>query len=343
MKKIFFLIVLLSISFLSACGEEKEELHVYNWGDYIDESVLDEFEDEYNVDVIYETFPTNEEMYVKIKQGGTSYDVAFPSDYMIEKMIKEDLLYKIDTDNIKNYSNISDRFKNLDLDPNNKYSVPYMWGTVGILYNKEMVDEEVNSWDILWDEKYEGEILMIDSQRDSFAVALKKLGYSLNTTDEKELEEAKEELINQKDLVLAYVGDEGKDMMVREEAALSVQWSGDAIYLMEENENLEYVVPKEGSNLWYDNMVIPKTSENKELAEEFIDFMSRKDIALKNTEYIGYSTPNEKAKEELPKELQESKVAYPTEEEVEKSEVFLDPGEFLKVYDKLWTEVKASN
>lgn len=342
MKKIFILLLLVSILFLSSCGEDKEELHVYNWGDYIDETVLDEFEKEYDVNVIYETFPTNEEMYVKIKQGGTSYDVAFPSDYMIEKMIKEDLLYKIDMNNITNYDKIDDRFKSLDFDPNNEYSVPYMWGTMGILYNKNMVEEKVDSWNILWNEKYKDEILMIDSQRDSFAVALKKLGYSLNSTDEQELEKAKQELIKQKDLVLAYVGDEGKDMMVREEAALSAQWSGDAIYLMEENKNLDYVVPKEGSNLWYDNMVIPKTSENKELAEKFIDFMTRKDIALKNTEYIGYSTPNKEAKQELAEELQKSEIAYPTEEQVKNSEVFLDPGEFLKVYDKLWTEVKAS-
>jgi spermidine/putrescine transport system substrate-binding protein len=342
MKKIFILLLLVSIVFLSSCGEDKEELHVYNWGDYIDETVLDEFEKEYDVNVIYETFPTNEEMYVKIKQGGTSYDVAFPSDYMIEKMIKEDLLYKIDMNNITNYKNIDDRFKNLEFDPNNEYSVPYMWGTMGILYNKDMVEQKVDSWDILWNDKYKDEILMIDSQRDSFAVALKKLGYSLNSTDVQQLEKAKQELIKQKDLVLAYVGDEGKDMMVREEAALSVQWSGDAIYLMEENENLDYVVPKEGSNLWYDNMVIPKTSENKELAEKFIDFMTRKDIALKNTEYIGYSTPNKEAKQELPQELQKSEIAYPTEDQVKNSEVFLDPGEFLKVYDKLWTEVKAS-
>lgn len=342
MKKIFILLLLVSIVFLSSCGEDKEELHVYNWGDYIDETVFDEFEKEYDVNVIYETFPTNEEMYVKIKQGGTSYDVAFPSDYMIEKMIKEDLLYKIDMNNITNYKNIDDRFKNLEFDPNNEYSVPYMWGTMGILYNKDMVEQKVDSWDILWNDKYKDEILMIDSQRDSFAVALKKLGYSLNSTDVQQLEKAKQELIKQKDLVLAYVGDEGKDMMVREEAALSVQWSGDAIYLMEENENLDYVVPKEGSNLWYDNMVIPKTSENKELAEKFIDFMTRKDIALKNTEYIGYSTPNKEAKQELPQELQKSEIAYPTEDQVKNSEVFLDPGEFLKVYDKLWTEVKAS-
>ncbi|MBS4535461.1 ABC transporter substrate-binding protein [Clostridium sp. D2Q-14] len=326
---------------MTGCGEEKAQLYVYNWGDYIDEDVLDEFEEEYNVEVVYETYPTNEEMYVKINQGGTKYDVAIPSDYMIEKMIKEDLLHKIDMNNIENYDNVADRFKNLDFDPDNEYSVPYMWGTVGILYNEKMVDEEVNSWNILWDEEYDDEILMLDSQRDSFAIALKKLGYSINTNNEEELEEAKDELIKQKDLVLAYVGDEGKDMMVREEAALSVAWSGDATYLMEENENLNYVIPKKGSNLWYDNMVIPKTSENKELAEKFIDFMTRPDIALKNTEYIGYSTPNKKAMEELDEELRNNSVAYPSEEEVINSEVFLDPGEFLKVYDRLWTEVKA--
>lgn len=327
----------------SGCSNQDQTvLNVYNWGDYIDESVIDEFEKEFNIKINYEDFATNEEMYVKIKSGGTDYDVAFPSDYMIEKMIREDLLLKLDMNNIPNYKHIDERFKNLDFDPNNEYSVPYMWGTVGILYNQKVVNESVDSWDILWDKKYEGQILMLDSQRDSIAVALKKLGYSMNSRNLGELEEAKAELIKQKPLLLAYVGDEVKDMMIGEEAALAVVWSGDAVYMMEENEDLRYVVPKEGSNYWFDNMVIPATSNNKKEAEMFIDFMTRPEIALKNTEYIGYSTTNTETMKLLDPEVVNNEVAYPDDEVLDNCEVFLDPAEFIKEYDRIWTEIKAN-
>lgn len=326
----------------SGCSsDDRVVLNVYNWGDYIDESVIEEFEKEFNIKVNYEDFATNEEMYVKIKSGGTNYDVVFPSDYMIEKMIREDLLLKLDMNNIPNFENIDDRFKDLDFDPNNEYSVPYMWGTVGILYNSKMVDEPVDSWDILWDSKYKGQILMLDSQRDSIGVALKKLGYSLNTRNVDELEKAKEELIKQKPLLLAYVGDEIKDMMIGEEAALAVVWSGDAVYMMEENEDLRYVVPKEGSNKWFDNMVIPKTSQNKKEAEMFINFMSRPEIAQKNTEYIGYSTTNKETMKLLDPDVLNNEVAYPSDDIINNCEVFLDPGEFLREYDRVWTDIKS--
>ena len=213
----------------------KKTLKVYNWGDYIDESVIDTFEKEYGIDVIYDTFATNEDMYVKIKSGGSDYDVAFPSDYMIERMIEEDMLEKVNFENIPNMKYIDDKFKNLAYDPTNEYSVPYMWGTVGIIYNKTMVNEPVDSWDILWDEKYAKQIFMLDSSRDSIGVALKKLGYSLNSRDEKELEEAKNELIKQKPLVLSYMGDDIKDAMVAGQAALAVVWSGDAVAMKWEN------------------------------------------------------------------------------------------------------------
>ena len=320
-------------------GSGKEKLYVYNWGDYIDESVIKEFEKEYDVDVIYELFATNEEMYLKIKAGTAKYDVAIPSDYMITKMLNEDLLHKIDLNNIPNYAGIDDRFKNLSFDPNNEFSVPYMWGTVGIIYNKTMVQEPVDSWDILWDDKYAKQILMLDSQRDSIAVALKKLGYSLNSRSEKELEEAKELLIKQKPL--AYVGDEVKDKMIGNEAALAVVWSGDAVYMKRENPDLEYVIPKEGSNIWYDSMVIPKTSQNKELAEKFIDFMCREDIAYKNADYIGYSTPHREVMEMLPQELVSDPAYYPAEGDLANSEVFIDLTDVLSIYDRIWTEVKS--
>ncbi|AFS77971.1 spermidine/putrescine-binding periplasmic protein PotD [Gottschalkia acidurici 9a] len=322
------------------CGEEKTTLNVYNWGDYIDPEVLKDFEKETGIKVIYDRFDTNEDMYIKVKKG-VNYDVLFPSDYMIDKMIKEDLLEKIDFNNVPNYKYIDERFKNLAFDPKNEYSVPYMWGTVGILYNKNMVKEPVDSWDILWDEKYKEQILMLNSQRDSLGVALKKLGYSMNSTNDKELEEAKQELVKQKPLVYSYVGDELKDMMINEEAAMSVVWSGDAGYTMTENSNLAYAIPKEGSNYWFDNIVIPKTVKHKKEAEMFIDFLCRPEVAKRNAEYIGYATPNTEAVKKLPKEVIENKALYPNGEDLNNLEVFIDLDDYVKNYERIWTEVVA--
>jgi spermidine/putrescine transport system substrate-binding protein len=281
-------------------------------------------------------------MYVKLKSGGTNYDVIFPSDYMIARLIKEDMLHKIDMSKITNYENIGDEFTSLDYDPDNEYSVPYMWGTLGIAYNKTMVDDPVDSWDILWNPKYEKNIFMLDSQRDSIAVALKKLGYSLNTRDEAQLEEAKQELIRQRPLVLSYVGDEVKDKMVAGEAALAVVWSGDAVAMKWENEDLEYAIPKEGSNLWFDAMAIPKTSQNKEAAELFINFMTDPEIALRNAEYIGYSTPNIAAMEMLDEEIRNDEVAYPDMGSLVNCEVFEDISDIIALYNRIWDEVKAA-
>ncbi len=342
-RKISILLVLLvaSLTILTACGEKKETLNVYNWGDYIDKDVLKEFEEEFDVKVRYDDFATNEDLYVKVKQGGSSYDVIFPSDYMIERMIKEDLLLKLDKYNIPNFEKVDGRFVNPDYDPNNEYSMPYMWGTVGIIYNKTMVDAP-SKWADLWDEKYKDEIIMLKSQRDTLAVALKKLGYSMNTRDLEELEEAKEELIRQKPLVYSYLGDEIKGAIVGENAGIGVVWSGDAVAMIRDNPDLEYVIPEEGTNLWYDAMAIPKSSENKELAEEFINFMLRPEISAKNAEYIGYSTPISEAKELLSEELKNSLVAYPTEDMIENVEVFQDPSDIISEYDRIWTEIMSA-
>ena len=348
MKKIIkTLTVILIISIVlintTGCGNStKTTLKVYNWGDYIDESVIDEFEEKFNINVIYDTFATNEEMYVKIKGGGSDYDVAFPSDYMIERMIKENLLEKIDFNNVPNYKYIDEKFKNLAYDPNNEYSVPYMWGTVGILYNKTMVHEPVDSWKILWDEKYKKQIFMLDSSRDCIGITLKMLGYSLNTRNINELEEAKEALIRQKPLVLSYMGDDIKDSMIAGQAALAVVWSGDAVFMKRQNPDLEYVIPKEGSNLWVDAMVILKGSENKKEAEQFINFMCEPEIAFRNTDYIGYSTPHTEAKKMLDPAILNDKTAYPTDEDLENCEVFEALSDVIKEYDRIWTEIKAA-
>lgn len=338
-----FIISVFALS-VSACSDNDvatSELNVYNWGDYIDEDVLQTFKEETGIKVNYETFATNEDMYTKISKGDTNYDIAFPSDYMIEKMIQNDLLQKINFENIPNCKNIDERFKNLGYDPSNEYSVPYMWGTVGIVYNKNMVDDIVDSWDILWNSKYSGNIFMLNSQRDSIGVALKKLNYSLNTRDVSELEAAKDALKQQKPLVLAYVEDDVKNKMISGEAALAVMWSGDAIYCQSENSDLDYSIPKEGSNYWFDGVVILKNAPHKQEAEKFIDFLCREDIALKNTEYIGYSTPNKAAYEILSEDIKSNHIYSPTDEELERCEIFHDLGDFIKEYDRVWTEFKS--
>ncbi len=345
MKKMVLImsLVLTLGALITGCGgEEKEHINVYNWGDYIDQDVLKEFEEEYGIQVKYDMFETNEDMYIKIKQGGSNYDVLFPSDYMIERMIREDLLEKIDKANIPNLENVGEDFLNLDFDPNNDYSVPYMWGTVGIIYNKTLVDDPVDSWDILWNEKYENQIIMLNSQRDTIAVALKKLGYSMNTRDLGELEEAKAELIKQRPLVYAYMGDDIKGAMVSGEGAIGVVWSGDAVAMIRDNPDLEYVVPKEGTNLWFDNMVIPTTTQNKDGAEKFINFMARPDIAAKNTDYIGYSTPITDAIELLPEDIRNSPVAYPSNEIIKNTEIFKDPTDIITEYDRIWTDLQSN-
>ena len=341
LARVSALLLLVAVS-LTACGNVgKTTLNVYNWGDYIDESVIASFEAKYGIKVNYETFATNEDMYTKIKSGGSNYDVAFPSDYMIKKMINEELLLPLDYNNIPNYSQIDSRFKNLAYDPKNEYSVPYMWGTVGIIYNKKMVKDPVDSWTILWDKKYSKQILMMDSQRDSIGITLKMLGYSLNTKKTEELEAAKKKLIEQKPLVLSYVVDEVKDKMIAGEAALAVVWSGDAVTMKQKNPDLEYVIPKEGSNLWFDGMVIPKNSKHKKEAEMFINYMCETEIALKNTEFIGYSTPQTETKGKLDEKIVKDKTAYPSDQELSKCEVFEDLADSIKEYDRIWTEIKA--
>lgn len=307
----------------------------------MDESIIAEFEKETGIKVVYDTFATNEDMYVKIKSGGSSYDLIFPSDYMITRMRDEGMLEKINLANVPNFKYIDDRFKGQDYDPNNEYSIPYMWGTVGILYNTTMVDDPVDSWDILWNPKYSKQILMLDSQRDAIGVALIKLGYSLNSTDPKQISEAGELLKQQKPLVLAYALDEIKDKMVSGEAALALVWSGDAIYAMQSNPDLDYAIPKEGTNLWFDGMAIPKGAKNKAAAEKFIDFLCRTEIAFRNADYTGYATPHVEARELLDPEIRNNKAAYPDDEDLVNVEVFVSLGEVLKEYDRVWTEVKA--
>lgn len=318
-------------------------INVYNWGDYIAENTLELFTKDTGIKVVYEPFDSNEAMYAKYKSGAVDYDVLIPSDYMIEKLIAENELLPLNFDNIPNAKYIDSNFKNLDFDPNNAYSVPYMWGTLGILYNTKMVDDEITSWDILWDSKYKGQIIMMDSVRDSFAVALKRLGYSLNSKNKDEVGEAQATLVEQGPLVQAYVMDQVKDKMIGEEAALAVIYSGEAIFTADYNEDLDYVTPEEGTNLFFDAMVIPKTSKNKEAAEAFINFMNSPQIAFNNTDYIGYSTPHTEAKAMLDEDVRNNPAAYPSQEILDRCEVFVDLGkDMTSYYNEKWNQLKAS-
>lgn len=341
--------LLLAALLVTGCGggkdggdKAKRQLKVYNWGDYIDPEVLASFEKETGIHVVYDTFATNEDMYVKIKAGGSDYDLAIPSDYMISRMIREKLVEKIDTSKLKNYKLIGDRFRKASFDPTDEYSVPFMWGTVGIAYNTKMVTDKVDSWGILWDKKYAKQIFMLDSPRDSIGITLKYLGYSLNTGNEQELAEAGKKLSEQKPLVLAYVVDEVKDKMIAGEGAMAVVWSGDAQFIMEKNKDIAYAIPKEGTNIWIDSMVIMKGAKNKAEAMEFIDYMTRPDIAQKNVEYIGYATPLPEVQKKLSQEVQASLAAYPPEEMLKNAEFFNDLTDNLPKYDKVWTEVKIA-
>ena len=331
------------------------ELYVYNWGEYIDEDVISQFEDETGITVVYDLFETNEEMYPVIEAGGVNYDVVCPSDYMIQKMRENDLLAELNFDNIPNVDQIDPVYMEMSkaFDPENKYSVPYCWGTVGILYNTKLLEElgvpAPTKWADLWDERLSGEILMQDSVRDAFMVALKKDGYSMNSESEDELQQAKQDLIDQKPLVQAYVIDQIRDKMIGGEAAVGVIYSGEMLYIQDEVANLgldydlEYVIPEEGTDLWVDSWVIPKNAKNKENAEKWIDFMCRPEIAKANFEYITYPTPNKGAFDLLDEEMQNNKAVFPDMDSLKNSEVYKYLGDDTDaIYNELWKEVKAN-
>lgn len=346
-RLIAFLLTVTVIFSLASCGESGPVLKVFNWGEYMDPEVIEMFEEETGIKVVYETYETNESMYTKVVNSGekSSYDIVFPSEYMMAKMIREDLLHKINFDNVPNAELMLDQFKTEpfnSFDPENEYFVPYVWGTVGIVYDKTKVTEPVTSWNILWDKEYTQNIFMKDDQRDSIGIALKSLGYSVNSTDDKELAEAKQKLIDQRDIVLAYVTDEARDKMINGEAAMAVMYSGDASYVMENNENLAYALPDEGANVWMDGVCILKSSQNKELAEKFINFLLRTDVAQKNIDYIQYNSPHKEVVENYPPEKQNSILFNPDQKYItEKCEVYKDLGDYVSVYSKIWTEIRA--
>lgn len=354
-KKIYFSVLILFIAlFISGCSDKKSEndnvINVYSWGEFISNGVdgtLDvnkEFTKKTGIKVNYKTFQNNEELFAKLIGGGADYDVIIPSDYMVSRLIENDMLEPLNFDNIPNYSFISPDFKNLDFDPKNKYSVPYVWGLIGIFYNKSEIqkNEDEITWDILWDEKYKNKILMFDNARDSFAISLLRLGYSINTVNPQAWREAANQLIIQKKLVQAYVMDQIFDKMSNGEAVLAPYYSGDAATLLKTNSDIGFVIPKSGTNKFVDSMCIPKNSRHKIQAEKYINFMCETNIALANVKKTGYSTPHTEAYNKLSNEIKNNKIFYPDESKMKNSQVFINlPDNINKFMDELWVEVKS--
>lgn len=333
-----------ALTSLVGCGGHKNTLKVYNWGEYADMDVIEAFEKEYDCDVVYETFDSNETMYTKLL-GGNEYDVMVPSEYMIERLIKEDLVQKIDWSLITNKDSLDNSVLNQDFDKNNDYWVPYFYGNVGIVYDKTQVSEKDLSagWEVLRNTKYKGNIYMYDSERDSFMVALKALGYSMNTTNKAEIEKAYQWLLEQRDTMEpTYGGDDTIDAMKNGEKAMAVMYSGDATAVMAENENMGFYLPNEGTNLWFDGFVVSKTCENTEMAMNFINYMISDENALKNTEEVGYRTTNSKAAQKMQDGDYKGINAYGIRTDNKNDEVFAYQEQSVKeIYSDYWTKVKA--
>lgn len=358
MKKFisFVLCVVLALgclTVLSGCGGgEKTTLYVYNWGQYIAEGddgsldVIAAFEDKYpDIHVEYSTYDSNEIMYSKLSNGGITVDVIIPSDYMIGRMRQEGMLMELNFDNIPNFQYIDESFRNMAYDPENKYSVPYTWGTVGIIYNTKYVDPaDVTGWELLWNEKYADKILMFDNSRDAFGIAQYLLGYSVNTTDEAELRACQEKLKEQKPVVQQYVMDQIFDYMENEEAWIAPYYAGDYLTMVEENPDLAFYQPAEqGFNVFVDAMCIPTCCQEKEAAEKFINFLCDPEISAANMDYLGYSVPASESKQYMDPEMADSPVAYPSEETLKNATSFdFLPEEVSRLMESLFMEARNS-
>ena len=347
-QRVFALLLSLAMALgLTGCGgssnEEGSVVNVYNWGEYIDEALLDQFTEQTGIKVNYTTFADNESLYSVLSSGSANYDVVIPSDYMISRLISEDMLEELNFNNIPNYQYIDEEYTRLDFDPEGRYSVAYTWGTVGIIYNTTVLDYVPDSWGVLWDENLKNQILMFDNSRDAIGIALKYLGYSQNTTDAGQITQAVDLLIQQRPLVQAYVMDQIFDKLEAGEAAVGPYYAGDALTMIEENPDLAFVVPKEGTNLFVDAMCIPKGAENKDNAEAFINFMCDPQVMAQNIEYIGYSSPSSAARELLSEELAENPIAYPDPDLLANTDTFINlPQDTLDLYDSEWIRMMTS-
>jgi spermidine/putrescine-binding protein len=344
------LLVLLALA-LAACGtssgkqELADKLYLYNWSEYIDPQILTDFEAEFGVQVIEDTFASNEELLAKLQAGATGYDVIVPSDYMVEIMIGEDLLAELNKDNIPNISNLDPKFISPPFDPSMTHCVPYQWGTTGIGYNSDVFDEPPDSWAYLFDPEiagqYAGQLTMLNDSRESIGAALKYLGYSLNSTDEAQLNEAKDLLLQQKPWVYAYDSDQYEDLLSADETLLSHGWSGDFFMAAVEDERIWYAIPKDGGTIWVDNLCIPKSAPSSYTAEAFINYLLRPEVGAAITNYTWYASPNSAAEEFIDAEILEEPAIYPPPDVFAKLEWIEDVGDATPVYERIWTEVKA--
>ncbi|MBO5420346.1 MAG: spermidine/putrescine ABC transporter substrate-binding protein [Clostridia bacterium] len=347
-------IVFLTVAPLTAVASAKDyshlrgtEINVYNWGEYISdgaEGTMDvnkKFEEETGIKVNYTTYDTNENMYNKIKGGGANYDIIIPSDYMIQRMLEEEMLEKINFDNIPNYSNIMDEYKDLYFDPTNEYSVPYNVGMVGLIYNTKLVTETPDSWGVMWDEKYSGQILMFNNPRDAFGITQCYLGIDLNTSDSNDWHRAYDKLKEQKPLVSSYVMDDVFNKMESGEAAMCAYYAGDYLSMKENNPDLSFVYPKEGTNIFVDSVCIPVGCQNKEGAELYINFLLREDVALANAEYICYASPNKAVVNNDEYSLKDEEILYPAPGDMPKTQYYHNlPPELLMLMTSLWDNLK---
>ena len=343
MKKKLLLISLLFLSLTSCSSRNKNQVVVFNAGEYMDMDLVEQFEKDTGIDVVYETFTSDEEMFIKLSQSSNNYDVIVPSDYMVERLLKKDMLEKIDFSQVPNFKYVDQKYKGLYYDPKNEYTVPYFASHFGIVYNTDIIKEPITKWADLWNPKYKGEIIMYDLPRISMSVALQKLGYSINTKNMDELIEAKNELIKQKPLVYAYLTDEARDLVVQGDAAITVMYSGDALLMRTQNPNLNYVTPEEGMNMQVDNLAIPKRSKNKKNAEIFINYFTDPEIATVNAEWMeGFTSAVDGVRENLPEYIAESEEAYPDFSKHPEPEMFKDLEDYMQVYNDFWVEVLAA-
>lgn len=334
--------VMVGSVFYGCKKEDKPTINFINYGENIGEGILEEFEEEYGIHVNQEVYDSPEEMYNKVTSGAVQYDVIVSIDYLVQRMIEENRLEKIDFNNVPNMSKIAEDHLGKTFDPNNEYSIPYMSGTIGICYNTDYVTEPIDSWTALWDTKYQKNVVLLDGVRDTLGATLKMLGYSLNTTNPDEINEAKDKLIElkQNGNLLAIGSDDNTNKMANGEAAISILWSGEGLNLEAEYDNIKFVVPKEGANFWIDSLCIPKGTENKENAEKFINFLCEKDPSFRTAEEIGYTTPQSEAREEQDDSIKNNPNAYMSEELLEKCESYDYLGDKLKLYEEAWTEFK---
>ena len=338
-------VILISCLFLTSCDDSGEKVYIFSYGDYYDPEIVSEFEEETGIEVVQNTYDTAEELYPIIKNGSADYDVICTSDYMVEKLAKEGLLFKLNYKHIPNIKNIDNTYMDMaeEFDPGNNFSVPHTVGTAGIIYNKKMVgNERIDSWDDLWNKNLKNYIVMPDSVRDDFMIALRKNGYSQNTVDESQIKIAAADLKKQKPFVYKYANDATRDLLVDGSAAIGVVWNGEYIYTKELNKDVEFVIPKEGTEFFMDSWVIPKSARNKENAEKWLDFLCRADIAKKNFDYLYYTTPNKAAMDQIDSKYTENEAIFPSKETLEKCECLksLDSDE-TELYSKYWKKVKA--